>query len=129
VADKLRTLGATDEQKKKILAKLLEEKFIDESRFVGAFVRGKFRVNKWGKLKIKAELSQKGLDRKQIEKALQEIDEREYTETLKKLVEKKARELKNETPAKARVKLMRFAYSKGFEPEAAGKIIAQLLKA
>jgi regulatory protein len=126
VTDKLRTLGATDVQKEKIVAKLIVEKYIDESRFAASFVRGKFNVNKWGRLKIKAELNFKGIDKKQVEIALKEIDERDYQSTLKKLLEKKTKELKGEAPAKARAKLMRFAYSKGFEPEVINKVLSSL---
>ncbi|UPT68475.1 MAG: RecX family transcriptional regulator [Sphingobacteriales bacterium JAD_PAG50586_3] len=100
VTDKLRTLGATDVQKEKIIAKLIAEKYIDESRFAASFVRGKFNVNKWGRLKIKAELNFKGIDKKQVEKALKEINESDYLSTLKKLLEKKAKEVK----AKPRLK-------------------------
>lgn len=126
VTDKLRTLGATDVQKQKIIAKLIEEKYIDEGRFAASFVRGKFNVNKWGRLKIKAELNFKGIDKKLVEKALREINDSDYQLTLKKLIEKKAKEVKGEAPAKARAKLMRFAYSKGFEPEVINKVIAGL---
>lgn len=124
VTDKLRTLGATDLQKEKIIARLIAEKYIDESRFAASFVRGKFNVNKWGRLKIKSELNLKGIDRKQVEIALQEINEQDYLSTLKKLIEKKTKELKGEAPAKAKAKLMRFAYSKGYEPA----IISKMLK-
>lgn len=123
VRDKLRSLGATDVQQEKIIARLKAEKYISEDRFAGAFARGKFRINKWGRLKIKAALQQKGLDRKAIDEALKEIDDREYTNTLKKLLDTKAKTLKAETPAKAKAALLRFAYSKGFEPELINKLM------
>lgn len=123
VRDKLRSLGATDVQQEKIIARLKAEKYISEDRFAGAFARGKFRINKWGRLKIKAALQQKGLDKKAIDEALKEIDDREYTNTLKKLLDAKAKTIKAETPAKAKAALLRFAYSKGFEPELINKLM------
>ncbi len=123
VRDKLRSLGATDVQQEKIITRLKAEKYISEDRFAGAFVRGKFRINKWGRLKIKAALQQKGLDKKAIDEALKEIDDREYTNTLKKLLDAKAKTIKAETPAKAKAALLRFAYSKGFEPELINKLM------
>lgn len=126
VLEKLKTSGATDVQQENIVARLLAEKYIDEGRFAASFVRGKFNINKWGRLKIKAELGFRGIEKKHIEKALKEINDSDYQATLKKLLEKKLKDIKGEAPAKARAKLMRFAYSKGFEPELAGKIIAGL---
>ena len=39
-----------------IVTDLILEKFIDEQRFSESFCRGKFRIKRWGKVKIKNEL-------------------------------------------------------------------------
>lgn len=123
VVQKLKQLGATGNDIRQNLLLLKAENFIDNNRFAFAFVRGKFNNNKWGRLKIKAALQQKGVDKAIIAEALQQIDEHEYSATLRRVLAKKAALIKAETPAKARASLMRFAYSKGFEP---GLISAQL---
>lgn len=124
VVQKMKQLGATETEVRYHLVLLKNEKFIDNSRFAYAFVRGKFNNNKWGRLKIRAALQQKGIDKNVIADALQQIDEREYRATLKKILDKKQATIKAETPAKARASLLRFAYSKGFEPA----VIASVLK-
>ena len=43
----------------KILDYLIEEDFLNESRYVEAFVRGKFIIKNWGKNKIKMGLMAK----------------------------------------------------------------------
>lgn len=124
VVEKLKTLGATPYQVTNIIAKLKAENYFNATRFAAAFVRGKFNNNKWGRIKIKAELAAKGIDRKEIEKALKEINESDYLNTLKKLLDKKAKTIKDEAPAKARAKLMRYAYSKGFEADVVNRLLS-----
>ena len=49
-----------------ILSRLISDKFIDETRFAKAFVRDKYRFNKWGSNKIvqalKLKIAQVGID-------------------------------------------------------------------
>ena len=52
----MREWGVEEDIIKNILTDLILEKFIDEQRFSESFCRGKFRIKKWGKLKIKNEL-------------------------------------------------------------------------
>ena len=40
----------------KIITKLVNENFINENRYAAAYVRDKFKYNKWGKVKIAANL-------------------------------------------------------------------------
>ena len=53
----MREWGVKEDIIKNILTDLILEKFIDEQRFFSeSFCRGKFRIKRWGKLKIKNEL-------------------------------------------------------------------------
>ena len=52
-------MGVKEHIIKNILTDLILEKFIDEQRFSESFCRGKFRIKRWGKLKIKNELKTK----------------------------------------------------------------------
>ena len=53
---KLKSFLITDDEVENIIVNLIENNFINEERFAIAFAGGKFRINKWGKLKIKAAL-------------------------------------------------------------------------
>ena len=68
-----------------VLAQLIEDNYLNEERFANTFARGKFRIKKWGRIKIKFELQQKRVSPYNINKALDEIDETAYQETLQKL--------------------------------------------
>lgn len=98
----------------KILQRLLEEKFIDEHRYTGFYVRDKARFNKWGKTKIVWQLRQKGIASEVIQEALDTIPVAEYQENLLDLLRQKKRLLKMDDPYKRRAALMRYAASRGF---------------
>lgn len=100
----------------RIMDRLIAEKFIDERRYARAFVRDKFRYNHWGRKRICMELGMKGIDKDVCLDALEEIDEEEYASMLKQLIESKKRTVKGKTPYEIKMKLMRFAAGRGFEP-------------
>lgn len=104
---KLRLLGAPAALGETVLEKLREENFVNEERFVRAYVRGKFRINGWGRLKIRNGLRAKGVDEKLISQALsEEIDEKQYREAMRKVVAEKG---------------LKTAFSRGFEVNALGR--------
>lgn len=115
VHQKLISWGLTDDEADEIIEELILQKYINETRFVKSFARGKFRHNHWGRIKIRQELKMRGLNNDLIKIGLAEIDGDEYEEVLKDLLEKKARSLKAEHPQIRQQKLIRFAVGKGFE--------------
>jgi regulatory protein len=110
-----------------ILEQLEKDKFIDETRYTSFYVRDKFRFNKWGKIKIEFELRGKQISPEIIKEALGEILEMDYINTCETLLHQKLNKLKNEDPGKKKEKLMRFAYSRGFEQDLIIKIVEKLL--
>jgi len=119
---KLQKWGIGREEGEKMIKRLQDEGFIDEQRFAIAFARGKFRNLHWGKIKIKAELQRRNIGNILIINAINELDEIEYQDTIVKLLGKKIRELKPDTPEN-RFKAMRFLAGKGFEPELIRKLM------
>jgi regulatory protein len=75
---KLIPLGINGDDTDKILNLLTRGKFIDEERYAGAFVKDKFRYNKWGRVKIGAALKMKKIPDEIISNALESIDDAEY---------------------------------------------------
>ena len=100
-----------------VLEELTTQNYLNEERFARAFAGGKFRIKKWGRLKIKQELKLKGVSNEMIQKGLQEIDGDDYVATLHDIVGKKAHSLRGETQLAMKQKLLRFALSKGFESD------------
>ena len=95
VEKKMREWGVKEDIIKNILTDLILEKFIDEQRFSESFCRGKFRIKRWGKLKIKNELKIRKISTSCINKGLDQILDKEYYSVLKELYEKKKNSLKD----------------------------------
>lgn len=107
-----------------IIETLIAERYVDEARYCKAFVHDKFRFAGWGRIKIGYTLRHKHIDSLTISQSLQTIDEEEYAGSLHKILTSKMRGLKS-LPASAQYeKLMRFALSRGFEPD----LVRQSLK-
>jgi len=102
-------------QAKSILEKLLDDNFVDELRYSKSFVRDKFRLNQWGRIKLEYALRQKIINEKIIQDALAEIDETTYHDLVVELLRKKSKILKDKDISMIKAKLIRFAQSKGFE--------------
>jgi regulatory protein len=116
IDQKLISWGFYQEERNQLIADLISNRFIDEERFASAYVSGKFRIKRWGRIKIKTSLFQKHISKFSIEKALNEIDKEEYYQTLQTLAIKKLKDLMKEKDSWAkRAKLMRFLQSKGYE--------------
>lgn len=115
VETKLRGLGLHYEFIPDVCVKLMEEGYLNEERFVSAYVRGKFNQNKWGVNKIKMGLEQKHISSKLIEIGLKELDEDRYKAVLVELLEKKNKILSSTNTAERKDKLWKYALQKGFE--------------
>jgi len=83
------SLGLRKAEVEELTTKLIEENCLNEERFAKLFAGGKFRMNKWGRVKIKAELNKKRISAYCIARAMEEIDENKYNDTLEKLALKK----------------------------------------
>ena len=100
-----------------IIAELITDNFLSEERYAKAFVRGKFRMNQWGKTKIKQALQLKKISPYCIKKGMEEITDEAYIETLKELLEKKKNILRETDSFQRNQKLLQYAIGKGFESE------------
>jgi len=112
----------------KILENLVADKFIDENRYAGYYVQDKYKLNKWGKIKIVFSLRQKQIEQSIISNAVDEIDEDEYKEIFKNELRKKFKSLKGEETYKLKEKLLRFAQGRGYEAELAILMVDQIIQ-
>jgi regulatory protein len=117
IEQKIDQYAISEDDKNGLIDYLIEERFVDEDRFVKAYVKGKFNLKKWGKIKIKSHLRNKRIPSSKIEEGLSFIDENEYLEVLLKLGQKKWDSLEKEETIQRKVKTLRFLASKGFESD------------
>jgi len=117
VKEKLFTLGLPDEKSEKLIKELAKEGFVDEERFARSYSRGKFRMKRWGKLKIIAGLKQHEISLDHIRTGLIEINNDEYLNTVKYLITNKLTDIKDKDTYTLKNKLARYLSSKGFESD------------
>ena len=115
VENKLVEMRMIPEAREQIIIKLMQENFLNEERFARSFVRGKFRIKKWGRQRIKKELKFREISTPIIKLAMTEINESDYRSTLYLLCKKKLYLIKEENPFKKKKKLFDFLLSKGYE--------------
>ena len=103
----MRGWGLAERGAEGVLAKLVRDRFIDDARYAGAFVREKLRLSGWGGYKIRTALQRKRIDRALIDAALAEADRSGMDERLRRQLERKARTAKYTTQYELKTKLIR----------------------
>lgn len=108
-----------------VVAKLVEERYVDDLRYATAFARDKASIAGWGEAKIRYMLSSKGIDRELIAQALDEVDDKRAETRLEKLIENKVRSLKDDP--QRRLKLLRFGLGRGYSYDQVTEMIDKML--
>jgi len=128
VRDKLYDWGLWPEAVENIISELITQNFVNEERFAKAFAGGKFRIKKWGRVKIKGELRKRKISDYCIRKGMLEIPDEDYLLTLKKVLEGYAAKLKEKHPLRRRYRLITYAQSRGFEQELIRDVLRQIME-
>lgn len=124
--EKLMTWGLSCADAHEILRQLTEQGFLNEHRFARAYVKDKFTLNGWGKIKIAHQLRLKGIPTEVIDEAMDAIDDDAYRERLIELLRNKWRSVKSREPRAAWAAMMRFASSRGFEAALSSQCVKQV---
>ncbi|BAO75775.1 regulatory protein RecX [Winogradskyella sp. PG-2] len=99
----------------KIMVHLIQHNYLNEERFAKAFVRGKFRIKKWGKNRLLRELKFREISKYSIDAALKEIDLEDYYKTLDELVLKRISQVKEKNVYKKKKKVADYVLYRGWE--------------
>jgi regulatory protein len=127
VRDKLYSYGLHRGDVEDIIVELISEGYLNEERFARTFAGGKFRMKRWGRIKITHALEAKGVSPNCIKIGLKEIDEESYVEALAHLLREKLESLETDDVFVARHQLSTYAVRKGYEPNLVWKEIKKLL--
>jgi len=117
VREKLGTYGLEEELIEYLIVRLIQENYVNEERFAKTFAGGKFRMKKWGRIKIRAELKARGLSAYCVQKGMNEINPDAYWQTLVELAEKKNATEKESDALIRKQKIVRFLVGKGYEQD------------
>jgi len=126
VRTKLINIKVYGDDLENIITDLIKEDFLNEERFACSYARGKFRMKKWGRNKIKMELQKRRVSAYCIKKGMEEIDEEEYIETLRGILRKQIEKHNTLTIFLARDKAIKYAHGRGYEFNEIYKLIKEM---
>lgn len=115
LCQKLKKWGVGGDDAEKIIESLEERRFFDNGRFAQAFVNDKLRFNHWGQRKIRQSLRLKRVAADLIDGAMYAIDDDDFTEVLRDILRTRARRMPQPLSYDDKMRLARFAISRGFE--------------
>jgi regulatory protein len=125
----LARLGFPDFAVEAALSAALELGLLDDTSFTEAFVRTQKRVAKKGPRALTHELVGRGVNRAEVEKALEKNYSLEEQRALARAVAAKRLPTlqRSEEPHKTRQRLFRYLMNRGFDPEVCSEIVEELL--
>lgn len=122
----LTALDGDRDAAEKIVAGLVEERYVDDARYAEAFARDKSSLAGWGAVKIRYMLSMKGVAKDVIDAALDSIDSDKSASRLEKLMAARFRSLEGDP--QCRLKLLRFGMGRGYLYEEVENVVNRLMK-
>lgn len=111
-----------------IIVELIKDDYLNESRFAQSFVRGKFRIKKWGKQRLVSELRKRDISSANINRALKEINEEEYYKTFDQLARKRFNSLNSGKCELNKKKLTNYLLYRGWESQMVYEKVRELFK-
>ena len=111
-----------------IIVHLIQHDFLNEERFSKSYARGKFRIKKWGKVRIVRELKFRNISAYNVKTALKEIEESDYFSTFNALALKKFDSITESNPYKKKKKLADYLLYRGWESDLVYKKVSELIK-
>lgn len=115
VISKLYSLKMSPDEIDTIVVQLIENNFLNETRFACSFARGKHRIKYWGKIRITNELKMKHISSTNIALALKEITQEEYETTFDELSERCWKSIAEKNILKKRKKFCDYMLRRGYE--------------
>jgi len=117
VVRRLIALGIPEEETPAYLDRLRAEKFLDDRRYARSFAEDRWRLQGWGREKIRQSLTQKEIEENLIEDALAQIPPGDYDAFREQLLRQKLTALAAYPPAGQAARIFRFAVGRGIEED------------
>ena len=128
VRRKLVSMRMIPEAIDQIIVALLDHNFLNEERFAKAYVRGKFRIKKWGRRRLTLELKKKEIGIFNINQAISQINELDYLEVFNDLSESRLSFIKESNKLKKRKKLADYLLYRGWESHLVYQRVSELVQ-
>lgn len=129
IFEKVQEWGLSETEAAKMVGYLTQEKYLDEARYVHAFVNDKYTYQHWGRIKIAYTLRMKGIAEALIDENMEEIiDPDDYLETCTSLITGKVKGMSLPLSQADRAKAFRFAAQRGFESSVISQALSLISK-
>lgn len=125
VKQKLLEMGLRGDDVEEMIVYLIQENFLNEERFARQYAGGKFRIKRWGRVKIMEQLKARQLSDYCIRKGMAEIEDDDYAEALVEVAAKKWALLTDSDVFVRRNKLSKYLIAKGYEADMVWRHIRQ----
>ncbi len=117
----------SDQAIESLIKKLKQKRLLNDAEFAKAWVESRRKTKQKGRIALRAELFQKGVDREIVEEAL-EIDEESEMHLAGKALEKYLEKLKGLPDFDKRKKAYQFLMRRGFEYGIVSDVVEKMLK-
>lgn len=121
--ERLRKKLCSPQTIEQVMNKLEEMKLIDDTRYAEQYIHS--RQRKKGKLKLKQELFQKGLDETTITQMLDDVSDDQQVASAQALLEKQFSKLQKADPRQRYAKAYGFLARRGFSGDIIRKVLEQ----
>lgn len=125
IRDKLKEKGYAPELIRQVLARLTEQKLVDDAAYAAALASQRLRHNRKGRLWIRHELAQKGIGKAEAERVLEELDPEEEREQAMQLALKRWPSIKGERRDRLR-KLYAYLMRRGFPADTVRSVVQRM---
>ena len=109
-----------------IITKLIDDGYLNETRFCKEYSIGKFKHKNWGKNRIISELKKRKISNRNIEMGLDEIDEDIYIERFNELFDKQLKKHASKNDMYTKKKIFDYFNYRGWEKDLIFKKINKL---
>jgi regulatory protein len=117
VVKKLTVYGTPEEEFDTIIDSLYADNFLNDDRYVRFYTSDKWKLDQWGRIKIRNGLFRKGFSESLIDQGLATIDEDEYKTGVGSLLARKRDTIQSADPIEQMKKILSFGSHRGIEEE------------
>lgn len=114
IVQKMVRWGIDSDACQRIVDYLVKNNYINDVRYVHAFVNDKLKYDHWGRRKIEQALRQKQVDGAVIDSTLDAVSDEQWTDVLRPVLRKKWPTIKAATDYERSMKLIKYALGRGF---------------
>lgn len=100
-----------------VVERLINERYIDDKRYIEAYINDKINLTNYGPFKISKCLSDAGIENEYIEEYLSAIDDNVWKERINKLISKKTPSLKGKSSYMIKNKLNQYLFDLGYQKD------------